>query len=104
MHPRDFDAALDEQSIVLLAERAGAGETITFETRHRRRDGTMFPVEIRSGTFRQGDRLFYLALARDITERKLAEERLREKDHALQMARTELAHVSRLTTLGELTS
>ena len=29
---------------------------------------------------------------------------LREKDDALQMARTELAHVSRLTTLGELTT
>ena len=104
MHPRDFDAALDEQSMSRLAERAGAGETITFETRHRRRDGTVFPVEIRSGTFRQGDRMFYLALARDITERKLAEERLREQDHALQTARAELAHVSRLTTLGELTS
>ena len=53
MHPRDFDAALDEQSIALLAERAGAGETITFETQHRRRDGTVFPVEIRSGMFRR---------------------------------------------------
>ena len=29
---------------------------------------------------------------------------MREKDSALQMARTELAHVSRLTTLGELTT
>jgi len=104
MHPGDFDAALDEQSISRLAERAGAGETITFETRHRRRDGTVFPVEIRSGTFRRANRMFYLALARDITERKLAEERLRQQDHALQTARTELAHVSRLTTLGELTS
>jgi PAS domain S-box-containing protein len=104
MHPRDFDAALDEQSISRLAERAGAGETITFETRHRRRDGTVFPVEIRSGMFRQGDRMFYLALARDTTERKLAEERLRNQDHALQTARAQLAHVSRLTTLGELTS
>jgi C4-dicarboxylate-specific signal transduction histidine kinase len=64
----------------------------------------VFPVEIRSGMFRQGDRMFYLALARDITERKLAEERLRQQDHALQTARAELAHVSRLTTLGELTS
>ncbi|WP_280155037.1 PAS domain S-box protein [Piscinibacter sp. XHJ-5] len=104
MHPRDFDVALDEQSISRLAARAGAGETITFETRHRRRDGTVFPVEIRSGMFRQGDRMFYLALARDITERKLAEERLRQQDDALQTARAQLAHVSRLTTLGELTS
>ena len=29
---------------------------------------------------------------------------MREKDNALQIARTELAHVSRLTTLGELTT
>ena len=104
MHPRDFDAALDEASIARLAERAEAGETITFETRHRRKDGTVFPVEIRAGTFRQGGELFYLALARDISERKLAEEIVRAKDNDLQIARTELAHVSRLTTLGELTA
>ncbi|MGB8437669.1 MAG: PAS domain S-box protein, partial [Burkholderiales bacterium] len=104
MHPRDFDARLDAPSIARLAERASAGETITFETLHRRKDETLFPVEIRSGTFRQGGKLYYLALARDITERKLAEEALRHKDNALQMARTELARVSRLTTLGELTT
>ena len=63
----------------------------------------MFPVEIRAGTFRQGEALLP-SLARDISERKLAEETLREKDNALQMARTELARVSRLTTLGELTT
>ena len=53
MHPRDFDAALDEASIARLAERVGAGETVTFETLHRRKDGTVFPVEIRTGTFQQ---------------------------------------------------
>ncbi len=104
MHPRDFDAALDEASIARLAERAQAGETITFETRHRRKDGTVFPVEIRTSMFQQGGELFYLALARDISERKLGEEIVRAKDNDLQIARTELAHVSRLTTLGELTA
>jgi PAS domain S-box-containing protein len=104
MHPREFDVGLDEPSIRRLAQRAGAGEIITFETRHRRKDGTAFPVEIRTGTFKQGRDLFYLALARDISERKLAEETLRGKDYALQTARTELARVSRLTTLGELTT
>jgi len=34
----------------------------------------------------------------------LAEKKLREKDDALEMTRTELARVSRLTTLGELTT
>ena len=104
MHPREFDVGLDEPSIGQLAQRAGAGEIITLETRHRRKDGSAFPVEIRTGTFTQGSELFYLSLARDISERKLAEETLREKDHALQVARTELARVSRLTTLGELTT
>jgi PAS domain S-box-containing protein len=104
MHPRDFDVGLDDAAIARLAERAGAGETVTFETRHRRKDGTAFPVEIRAGTFTQGGKLFYLALARDTTERKRVEETLRAQDRALEMARTELAHVSRLTALGELTT
>jgi PAS domain S-box-containing protein len=104
MHPHDFDVGLEAQSISELAERASAGETVTFETRHRRRDGSVFPVEIRSGTFVQGGRLHVLALARDITERKRAEEKLQQQDHALQASRMELAHVSRLTTLGELSS
>jgi PAS domain S-box-containing protein len=104
VYPRAFDARLDEESISRLARRVAAGETVTFETLHRRKDGTVFPVEIRTGTFKQAGQPFYLALARDITERKLAEETLRETDNALQMARTELARVSRLTTLGELTA
>ncbi|MCW5658646.1 MAG: PAS domain S-box protein [Burkholderiaceae bacterium] len=104
MSPRDFDVGLEAESIAELAERAIAGETMTFETRHRRRDGSVFPVEIRSGTFVQAGRVHILALARDITERKLAEEKLRLQDHALQTSRMELAHVSRLTTLGELSS
>ena len=86
MHPRDFDAALDEASVARLAERAEAGETITFETRQRRKDGTVFPVEIRTSTFQQGGELFHLALARDISERKLAEETVRAKDNDLQIA------------------
>jgi PAS domain S-box-containing protein len=102
--PREFDVGLDEVAIARFAQRGGAGETLTFETRHRRKDGTAFPVEIRTGTFKQGGKLFYLALARDISERKQAEAALREKDNALQIARAELARVSRLTTLGELTT
>ena len=88
MHPRDFDAALDEPSIARIAERAGAGETITFDTRHRRKDGTVFPVEIRTGMFQQGGRRFYLALARDITERKRAEAELRARQEMLDLAQT----------------
>ena len=104
MHPRDFDAGLDAASVAQLGKRVGAGETVTFETLHRRKDGSVFPVEVRVRQFQQGKRRLNLSIVRDISERKLAEETLREKDNALQMARTELARVSRLTTLGELTT
>jgi PAS domain S-box-containing protein len=103
-HPREFDVGLDDETIGRIAQRVLGGETVTFETLHRRRDGTVFPVEIRGRGFEQQGRRQLLALVRDITERRLIEQALREKDQALQNARTELARVSRLTTLGELTT
>src|SRR4029450_3927822 len=53
-----------------LAERVAARETVTFESLHRRKDGTAFPVEIRAAQFKQGDRCYGLSLVREITERK----------------------------------
>jgi PAS domain S-box-containing protein len=104
MHPRDFDLGLDEPSLMRLAQRVGAGEAVTFETLHRRKDGTVFPVEIRARMFQQTDKRFRLSLVRDISDRKLTEETLRAKEDALQVARTELARVSRVMTMGELTA
>jgi two-component system, cell cycle sensor histidine kinase and response regulator CckA len=81
MHPGDFDVNLDAAAMQQLADRVRAGETVTFETRHRRKDGSDFPVEIRCAPFEQGGRHF-LGLARDITARKQAERALVES-HAL---------------------
>jgi PAS domain S-box-containing protein len=46
-----------------------------FESRHRRKDGSEFPVEV-SVTYVTIDREYVLAVVRDITERKLTEGRL----------------------------
>src|SRR5215471_7736979 len=86
MRPRDFEPALDQASLARIGERIKAGETVTFETLHRRKDGTVFPVEVRARQFPLGARPFRLSLARDITERKRAEEVLRESEAKLQKA------------------
>ena len=91
MRPRDFDAGLDQASIARIGERVASGETVTFETQHRRKDGTVFPVEVRARQFQHGAYRFRLSLARDITERKRAEEALRESEAKLQRAQS-IAH------------
>jgi PAS domain S-box-containing protein len=78
MHPRDFDVGLDEASIERLRQRIAAEETLIFETRHRRKDGRSFPVEISATQFEPGGRL--LCLVRDITERKRSEDALRTSE------------------------
>jgi len=81
MHPRDFDVGLDEASIEQLRRRISAGQTSTFETSHRRKDGAVFPVEIRAVQFEHGGReRRHLTLVRDISERKRNEEALRESE------------------------
>ncbi|MEA2513232.1 MAG: hypothetical protein QOJ59_2719 [Thermomicrobiales bacterium] len=54
--------------------RRADAEGVLFETRHRHRDGTTFPVEVNSlGADVDGQRLL-LSIVRDISERKRAEE------------------------------
>jgi len=53
-------------------------DTIHVETSHRRKDGVVFPVEVSAKHLWLGDREFHVAFVRDITERRRAEEALRE--------------------------
>ena len=78
-HRSDFDLDLDDGSIQRLKQRIAAGHSVTFESRHRRKDGTSFPVEVRVGALEQ-DGPRFLCLVRDITERRRAEDELRESE------------------------
>ena len=72
------------------------GHARSWELRKIRKDGTMIYVrETATAMRRAGREPVVLVVCEDITERKCAEE-------ALHRAEAELAHVTRLTTLGEL--
>jgi PAS domain S-box-containing protein len=50
------------------------------ESLHRRKDGSLFPVEVAAKHLLFGDKELHVAVARDITERKRVEEALRESE------------------------
>ncbi|QJX00098.1 PAS domain S-box protein [Frigoriglobus tundricola] len=83
--PADFDPDVTAALVEQQRTRLGVGETITFDARHRRKDGTTFPVEVRLRPFETQGKRFYLALARDVTERKRAEAELRESEERLRL-------------------
>jgi two-component system sensor histidine kinase/response regulator len=52
----------------------------TYETIHRKKDGTTFPIEISARRFDIEGVKYYQSISRDITERKLADETLRDSE------------------------
>ena len=100
MAPTDFDPDANTVFHQGMRKRLGAGEILTFESHHRRKDGTEFPVEVRVREF-EGRRV---SLTRDITERKRAETEARENERRYRETQAELAHANRLATMGHLTA
>jgi len=100
MTPMAFHLDSDRAQVGSVAERAVAGETV-FDTHwHRRKDGSRFPVEVQTSLFWHGGRRFLLKVARDISDRVRAEE---QRDRLRQLE-AELAHINRVSLMGELTA
>jgi PAS domain S-box-containing protein len=89
----------DANSVLTAELLEGKRPYFEMEKRYQRKDGHLIWVRVHvslvSGT--QSTPRFLLGIVENVTERKLAEE-------ALRNAQAELAHVTRVTTLGEMTA
>jgi PAS domain S-box-containing protein len=96
-----FPAPLEEINKQLLDTGRWEGELI-----HLKRDGSRVVVASRWSLQRDelGRPAVILETNNDITERKRAEEEQKRSAEALRQAEADLAHVSRVTTMGELTA
>ena len=71
----------------------GIGRTVTA----RRKDGTLFPIDLKIGEAKIGEHFLFTAFMRDLTEQQRNETRMK----ALQ---AELVHFSRLSSVGTMAS
>ncbi len=73
-----LDAPGSKVRVPELVRKIDRGEAFKFEIGHLRKDGTEFPVEVSARKIEIQGKPHILAIDRDITERKLAEEALRK--------------------------
>ncbi|AFV23034.1 sensory transduction histidine kinase [Methanolobus psychrophilus R15] len=75
MRPEDIDATLSPEEVSGLVGRMRTDLSQVFETTHVAKDGKTIPVEIKSSLVVYNGKQVVLSISRDITERKLAEEK-----------------------------
>lgn len=83
--PTLFDRNISIAELMAQQARLDRGETVVFRTRHRRKDGSEYPVEIGMNRYLRGDVSYTVAVCRDITAQVAAEAAL-ERSNALLRA------------------
>ncbi len=72
------DYTADSFAELIAPIRNGECPLLIFETRHRRKDGSFYPVEVRLQYSDEGSAAFFFAIIMDLTERKRNERELAE--------------------------
>ena len=86
-----------------LADLMATGSNRAYEKEYLRKDGTRVSVLVGGASFGESrDRC--VAFVLDLTERKRAEESLRESERRYGEAQMALTHANRVTTMGQLTA
>jgi PAS domain S-box-containing protein len=83
---KDFSTrATPEQRATIISQLRAKG-SLSFESQHRRKDGSVFPVEVTANYARLGGQEYEFAFVRDITARRQAEHELRLTQFAMNQA------------------
>jgi PAS domain S-box-containing protein len=91
----DINPASGEWSSAEVTEMARKAGNLLLERVHRRKDGTLFPVEVSLQWLRL-DREYVVAIVRDLTERKQAEARLQGSETERKLAEERLREYERV--------
>jgi len=79
MAVKDIDELIvDDSSWKEHVRRVREAGSMVLEGRHKRKDGTTFPVEVNVKFIDQDKKSYMVAIARDVTERKQAEQKLKQ--------------------------
>jgi two-component system, cell cycle sensor histidine kinase PleC len=86
----DFEIRLNQKERDTNYDLLGEGNSIsTLVGKHRRKDGSEFPVSVRSSKIKMDDRTFAMAMVRDETERENYETTLKNARHRAEIAKQE---------------
>ena len=92
-----------ERDVRTVAEVKATGTVQPFEKEYFRKDGSRVPVLIGVTAFDE-NRDQGVGFVLDLTQRKRAEAEARDSERRYREVQTELAHASRVTTIGQLTA
>ena len=85
-YPALFADQLTSDRMALISSELEAGHSLSYDSYHRRKDGSTFPVEVRIRPFRLDDQRFSITLIRDLSQDRLNEQALRESEERYRLA------------------
>lgn len=98
----DVDTIYQDEAFSEVFARAQKGAVLQFETLHRRKDGLVYPVEVNMNGILLNGIPHMFAVARDITERKKAEEALHISEERQSFLLKLSDRIRSLTNAGEI--